>query len=174
MRFSEKVKGDVEFLVIRYEEYGRCQVKFAGGTSKNGETPFVEMLKTLRREVGEEIGDPQLPKHHQVRIMLPDEELRKGLLVEIGKGVDHRQYFYLVSDDELGGVIRQREIWDGSAKLSVPYWASGKALLSSIFRSHIPPLIQALVKACELSEETRRLYARELSERVVFQVAQRS
>lgn len=160
IRFSPEIAGELEGLVTNYQKLGsRTQIKWAGGTSKNGEEPFADMVKTVRREAKEEIGDEKLPPKFHIKIELSDEALKGRLL---GKPTvlspTHAQYFYFVAYDEMAGTLRQRDVWDGDEKLSPPYWLETEKLAERIFHSHRPALFEALEFLCRNSEETRKRY----------------
>lgn len=157
-RFS--AQGLVEFLVLDYYHFvsGRTSIKFPGGTSEEGEVPFVDLSKTLRREAREEVGD-------QVEIMLSDEWISDRVVMKVegpanaSGEITHRKYFFLIAIDEISGCIRQNKMDDGDAKLSIPRWVSAEHLYDHIFPTHFPAFVMGLKWVCELFEISSSRYS---------------
>ena len=143
----------VECLVIDYRKAGgSIQVKWAGGNNNEKETPFVDMVSTLRREVLDELG---------VEICLSDKALSGRTIFNKEASLDHKKYFFFVSGDEIVGKLRKTLYNDdGDEVLSPPYWKEAEALAREIFLSHRPALINALKFICRNFEQTRAKYSR--------------
>lgn len=148
--------GKVECLAINYRKAsGSIQVKWAGGNSDEGETPFVDMVATLRREIREELG---------VEISLVDSDLKKRVIFEKGLSPTHRQYFFIVSHNEISGQLRKVPGDDKDEVLSPPYWIEAGALFRKIFNSHVPALIKALEIICLNDDLSMKRYEKLLRE----------
>lgn len=167
----------VEFLVLDHKKFGKSWVKFPGGVSKDGETPFVDMVETLRREVREELGDSRFPENDQINILLPDEWLSERIVMEVPCESDnnrsHRKYFFLVTIEEISGVIRQREINDGDELLSVPRWVRAEDLYDSIFGSHFSPFVKGLKWVCDIFEASTDHYSHIFHNKRVMEIISR-
>lgn len=148
-------EGVVECLAIDYMKAGgRMQVKWPGGTSKNKEVPFRDMVATLRREVREEVGE-------EVEINLTDDVLNgRRVILKKELSPTHIQYFFFVSDDDISGNIRKIPKYDDDELLSPPYWIEAEKLSEKIFRSHRPALMEALDFICRSVESSRIRYFR--------------
>ncbi len=153
----------VEFLVFDYQRFGRTVTKFPGGMSTDGEIPFVDIVKTVRREAREEIGDSNLPESSQIEIMLPDEWLSQRIVAEIDcsstGNSEHWKYFFIVASDELKGEIRTQEINDSDTLLSTPRWIRAEDLYPIIFAGHLPAFVMGLKWLCDLSESLTANYS---------------
>jgi len=153
----------VEFLVLDYRRFGRTVTKFPGGMSTDGEIPFVDMVKTVRREAREEIGDSSLPEDKQIEIMLPDEWLSQRIVAEIdcssSGDSEHWKYFFIVAFDEIKGEIRSQEIIDNETLLFTPRWIRAEDLYPIIFAGHLPAFVMGLKWLCDISESLTASYS---------------
>jgi 8-oxo-dGTP pyrophosphatase MutT (NUDIX family) len=155
--------NSVEFLVVDHHRAGRRSMKFPGGMSMGEEIPFVDMVKTIRREAREEIGDLELPEKRQLAINLSDDLLAKRVIMQIEAsspdGSKHRKFFYLLTIEEISGFIRSKGVDDGDEWLSPPRWVTAEELYNGVFGSHFPPFVMGLKLICDVFEPAKDRYS---------------
>ena len=133
------IDGKIEGLVINcHKKSGRPKMKWPGGGNEEGEKPFLDIMKTVRREAREELG---------VEINLDDQTLA-GRCIFIHELGFHKRFFFLISEDEISGELRVVEKDDGDEILSIPFWVEATYLCEIVFPSHKIAFLMGLHLIC--------------------------
>ncbi len=141
--FYKLEEGKVYFLVIDYRRDGTgpLQIKFPGGCSKEGETPF----KNLIRESSTEVG--LFPAKGGAEIIL-HQSMRSREII----GPIHHKIFFLIH--HFGGAIKTVTGSD-AGEASPPYWMEAGELSRKIFPGHQ----NAFKRSVEFLQKRNRDYA---------------
>ncbi|MCD8495171.1 MAG: NUDIX hydrolase [Candidatus Pacebacteria bacterium] len=136
---------EIKFLVVNYRRdgIGPLQIKFPGGCSKEGESPFENLVREMKTETG------LFPAQNEAEIIqhqiFPPKKNSGAYNV-------HHKVFFLIG--KAGGILKTVSSAD-AGEVSPPFWMSAQNLSKVIFPGHK----LAFKRACELLSFKKRDYA---------------